>query len=75
MSYYAYFFASYVVKSKNSTTEWIKWWKEQSLKWTMTLNLCLHHFNFNDSTANLFVIKMTVGKISTTEYTMNQTSF
>lgn len=36
---------------------------------------CLCHFNFNDSTANLFVVKMTVDKISTTEYTMNQTSF
>lgn len=34
-----------------------------------------HNFNFNDSRANLFVIKMAVGKISTTEYTMNQTSF
>lgn len=68
-------FAPYVLKSKNSTTEWIKSWKEQSLKSTMTHNLCLRHFNFNDSTANVFVVKMTVGKISTTEYTMNQTSF
>lgn len=31
-------------------------------KSSMTHDLCLHHFNFNDSTANLFGLKMTAGK-------------
>lgn len=37
-------------------------------KTSMTYDLHLHHFNFNDSTANLFRLQMTVGKISTAEY-------
>lgn len=37
-------------------------------KTSMTHDLHLHYFNFNDSTANLFGLQMTVGKISTAEY-------
>lgn len=35
---------------------------------SMTHNLHLDHFNFNNSTANLFGLKMTVGEISTAGY-------
>lgn len=35
---------------------------------SMTPDLHLHHFNFNDRTANLFGLKMTVGKMSTAEH-------